>query len=141
MQLPYRFLYWLVEIIPLVRVHMDEAHRKLTDQGSEGRYLVFLINGFFLVLATIVTSLEKYLKLSPTDNTEILGFGGQDEATHDRMDGEAYTHQSGRVSRIVKAKQPDKTSEADKGFVPDKWTTSQLKIKRKTVIWSAIMIR
>ncbi|EPS30640.1 hypothetical protein PDE_05592 [Penicillium oxalicum 114-2] len=96
---------WLEEaVVPYVGVHPEEVaplnaylydffkHGNVTalihENGIRRGDLWFLLNDFSLVLATIVTSLENFLKLTPDTDLDMLDVMGQGEAYELELDDE-----------------------------------------------------
>ncbi|KAL4949190.1 hypothetical protein BDW69DRAFT_174923 [Aspergillus filifer] len=98
---------WLEEsVIPHVRVSPEHGkpplnaylydffkhgnvHALVTENMIRKGDLWFILNDFSLVLATIVTSLENFMKLSPGTDCEILEAMGAGDAYEDEVDDDA----------------------------------------------------
>lgn len=86
----------------------------------------FLLNDFSLVLATVVTSLENFLKLTPTDETDMINLSGQGDVMEEDAGGEEDSNApSEKSSRIATTKAPEPGLQAKKKkIVKDAWDAS-----------------
>jgi hypothetical protein len=79
-----------------------------------------LLNDFSLVLATIVTSLENFMKLSPGMDTDLLDSMGGADASEDELDGKVLKSMNLPLrgqplpkAGVAMAKQPKQSKVAD----------------------------
>jgi len=86
----------------------------------------FLLNDFSLVLATVVTSLENFLKVVPVDESEMINLSGQGDVMEaDVGDEEESNAPSEKSSKIATAKAPEPVLKAKKKkVVKDSWDAS-----------------
>ncbi|KAM5464132.1 putative RNA helicase [Microsporum ferrugineum] len=91
---PYLGIYPAESQFPLNAYLYDffkhgNAHALHRDNGIRNGDIWFLLNDFSLVLATIVTSLENFLKLSPNTDASILDAMGTGDTHENELDAAA----------------------------------------------------
>jgi len=87
----------------------------------------FLLNDFSLVLATIITSLENFLKVAPMEDDEMASLAGQGEIMEEAVDAEEESDApSSKSSKTVRATSPEPVRKVPgkKKVVPDSWDGS-----------------
>lgn len=87
----------------------------------------FLLNDFSLVLATIVTSLENFLKVAPMEDDEMASLAGQGDVMEEGVDAEEESDApSSKSSKPVREKSPEPVRKnlGKKKVVPDSWDGS-----------------
>jgi len=87
----------------------------------------FLLNDFSLVLATIVTSLENFLKVAPMEDDEMASLAGQGDVMEEGVDAEEESDApSSKSSKPVRAKSPEPVRKhlGKKKVVPETWDGS-----------------
>lgn len=106
---------------------MHGAVRPLEIANGIGRGDVwFLLNDFSLVLATVVTSLESFLKVVPMDESEMMNLSGQGDVMEaDAGDEEGSNAPSEKSSHIAAAKIAEPVLKVKKKkVVKDSWDAS-----------------
>ncbi|KAL4797903.1 DEAD/DEAH box helicase [Aspergillus venezuelensis] len=86
----------------------------------------FILNNFSLVLATIVTSLENFMKLSPGTDCEMLETSGAGDAYEDELDGDAL----GVSDDVTESSAPPPVKEKQTAAI---LPTRPTKVKKKPV--------
>ena len=85
----------------------------------------FLLNDFSLVLATVVTSLESFLKAVPVDESEMINLSGQGDVMEADVGDEESNAPSEKSSKLATAKAPEPLLKAKmKKVVKDNWDAS-----------------
>lgn len=88
----------------------------------------FLLNDFSLVLATIVTSLENFMKVAPMEDDEMASLAGQGDVMEEGVDADEESDApSSKASKSSREKAPEpvrKTTSGKKKAVPDSWDGS-----------------